>query len=292
MMRGTFADWLMNQGVQFHPETVIVDMTNIHDAYNSGLHNLDDWAPINRKAKPPYKYMFFEWERFIRTDLSTTYGFYCACPDDCYNPTVRGISFIKFYGENPKKPYLWMAEQPFFYEINRDGFCDDYSDEGAIVGLDSGSLNCTYKGDDIFYSSFHEYHSGIGYEEQYLYYAHVAIRGIELLHQKAEVELVDWPRNYRRRELRKKGKEPSPYFRIIAPGKPEKRYPSNGKKSDNKIKLPLHTVRGHFRHVENHPLPQFNGTFWIPAHTRGDEKMGKLQKHYKIRLPQDSQQTA
>lgn len=53
--------------------------------------------------------------------------------------------------------------------------------------------------------------------------------------------------------------------------------------------LPLHIVRGHFStYSEEKPLfGKYAGRFWIPAHVRGSEKVGKVFKDYSINAPEE-----
>ncbi len=51
------------------------------------------------------------------------------------------------------------------------------------------------------------------------------------------------------------------------------------------IKQAFHLCRGHFRTYDETSKGMFRrykGTFWVPAHTRGDEQLGKIGKQYTI----------
>lgn len=53
----------------------------------------------------------------------------------------------------------------------------------------------------------------------------------------------------------------------------------------NGIKKAFHLCRGHFRTYDENSKGMFGrykGTFWVPAHTRGDDQVGKIEKHYTI----------
>lgn len=56
------------------------------------------------------------------------------------------------------------------------------------------------------------------------------LMAIQTMHQKGAIELVEHPRNTRRRIQRKTGKTPSNYYRIISPNKPRKVYASGNKR--------------------------------------------------------------
>lgn len=105
------------------------------------------------------------------------------------------------------------------------------------------------------------------------------------IHTGYEIEEVEFPRNYRRKIERDTGKRPSNHYRIRHIKRSRKRYQPSGKGTSTKKSQ--HLVRGHFRHVENHTIQQFNGDFWIPAHYRGGDKDSTKPKSkpvYRIQL--------
>ena len=53
----------------------------------------------------------------------------------------------------------------------------------------------------------------------------------------------------------------------------------------------LHMARGHFAHYgpEGKLFGRLEGTFWIPAHLKGDKKKGILLKDYTLALPKEAQ---
>ncbi|MEM6283390.1 MAG: hypothetical protein AAF787_14450 [Chloroflexota bacterium] len=99
-----------------------------------------------------------------------------------------------------------------------------------------------------------------------------------LIHQKHDIELVEHRRPVRRKTKRETGKTPSPYFRIcdIHPNRTEKRYTEASTKTGRK--MPVHAVRGHFRHYENGHI------VWVRPHLRGSKDAGISEKSYRIRL--------
>lgn len=97
------------------------------------------------------------------------------------------------------------------------------------------------------------------------------------------IEFVTHSRQVRRQTKRKTGKEPSPYFTVIDTTKPRKQYTSSNR--GNGASKQIHRVRGHFRHVDGHPLKQFNGTRFISPHVRGGK--GELKRsQYRVVLPE------
>lgn len=280
MMRGTFCDWLINQGVTFHPETVIIDITSVekHILENDvadELLDIDNIA-IKEVTLPPFDYIFFE----SHSDFASfgVYAFKLPKIDDAWVGEGESDKWIAY----SLCPVMKFKDRNVFYIDNNSVF--EWSMAGVYEAFSYGSGI-----DDWIHDQVEGYNSSFDFDwyesKDFVIFSSI-LHALKFLHQKAEVELVDYPRNYRRRELRKNGKEPSPYFRIVAPGKPVKKNVGQSVGTGNKIQLPLHTVRGHFRTVQNHPIEWFNGTFWIAAHTRGNEELGKLQAHYKIRLPE------
>lgn len=286
MMRGTFCDHLWGLNCKFSPETVIVEGTTVANAINTRYAHIPDNYQSNDinqigRSVPPYSHMFIEYRFSSAEDGEIHVGNYIAQfskPND-----FIVFSFVRFYRDNG-----FQLFPPRFWHFDANGF---------FIGVNALVIKDTVRSEilridekfspypvSLYHNGIHKLPADSGSSSDF-----ISILSLLELHNKSEVELVDYPRNYRRRELRKNGKEPSPYFRIVAPGKPVKKNVGQSVGTGNHIQLPLHTVRGHFRHVENHPIEWFNGTFWIAAHTRGNEELGKLQAHYKIRLPeQDS----
>jgi len=56
--------------------------------------------------------------------------------------------------------------------------------------------------------------------------------------------------------------------------------------------MPEHLRRGHWRHVENHPIAHFNGTRWIRDTVVGDKKNGVVVKDYKVEPPANASEGA
>jgi len=75
------------------------------------------------------------------------------------------------------------------------------------------------------------------------------------------------------------------YYVLDIGGNTRRAYLS-GNKTD--IKQALHIVRGNFAtYTESNPLfGKFTGTYWRPAHVRGDKKHGEIVKDYNVKPPQ------
>jgi hypothetical protein len=55
---------------------------------------------------------------------------------------------------------------------------------------------------------------------------------------------------------------------------------TEGEAQTKGLKHALHVCRGYFR--TTNLFGKYPGTYWIPAHTRGDEEIGKIHKDYRI----------
>jgi hypothetical protein len=123
------------------------------------------------------------------------------------------------------------------------------------------------------------------------------VHALYAIHQKStEIEFVDdYPANVRRHKERVLGKELSPFFMLhVQSDKPRKIYEVDRETGNPKQKSnrPETLVRGHVRIVTNHPIEQFNGVWWINAHTRGNKDNGQIKKGYTIVLPKNKQVSA
>lgn len=87
------------------------------------------------------------------------------------------------------------------------------------------------------------------------------------------------PRAIRRPLEREHGKLPELFYHTLhlrnTPGE-------GGRVSDAESCVPLHLVRGHFVHYTEAAkmFGKYAGTFWCPAHERGDAKFGEVRKSY------------
>lgn len=262
MQEATFCDWLINRGVEFHPDTVIVDVSHFDTSDTSGfLRQLELDALKNRldyeKSVPVFSYMFFEtWGQI--TGVGKIYM------GTLIEKQPSGYYAVYFVTQTPERN---IAIGPTFGTMwfNEYGMVDWDVDEGIIYDNDYDYAPIT--------SPFGEIKPGFKYE---IVTEALAVGVLELtrmylypFHQQHEIELVDQPRPKARRILRQTKKLPSPYFRILdASDKPQKRYAGSGVLTGRKLDK-AHIVRGHFRHTQDHPIAQFNGTFWIPSHMKG-----------------------
>ena len=103
---------------------------------------------------------------------------------------------------------------------------------------------------------------------------------VSLLHCK-NIELVDEPLT--RQQRRSKERKARTIYKVLAIKEGDKsyRYLDHGHDGSKKA---LHLCRGHFRtYTENAPLfGRVTGTFWIPAHVKGNKQYGEVVKDYKV----------
>jgi hypothetical protein len=284
---GTLADWLMVKGVEFHPNTVILDGTAFMEQTGESGASVDGF-----RSTPIFDYLFVEFgHRAVYFMKDTAIAFIR------YNKTKGD----KRYGI-PDTPPTVEVSYARFLEFSPNGlFLRTKNGIGDILDKEDNCL--TYKGLNLFHSLEHKgfivvngaFLNSSGYPEDdrdffIEFFLMHALAIIAQCHLKRPIELIDYPPKSLQRIKRERGKEPSPFFMLkIDSTVAEKRYknPPNKKDVSEKMELPMTWIRGHFMvHPANHPLPQFAGrTFWVPAHTRGDNEIGEVQKGYSIRLP-------
>lgn len=258
MQEATFCDWLVNRGVDFHPDTVIVDATK-------------------HKALDRYPTKFFEVDTDYNNDARltdfSTHNFGNITP-------IFGSMFIEAISDGiPPLPKLRFGFQCAYFASSSARYGElilkAYDDWRGLVST-TDTIRVTIDDDgelvDILRlpnsTQTHIAQRELPFQQTKLY-LWMFFNALAVFHQRKEIELVDYSRQKRRRIERKTGKAPSPYFRILdASDKPQKRYAGSGASTGRTLEK-AHIVRGHFRHTENHPLEQFNGTFWIPSHMKG-----------------------
>jgi len=94
------------------------------------------------------------------------------------------------------------------------------------------------------------------------------------------------PLDYSLKFLKHRNKRNKPYFEkyyVIQIEPMRKILDEKGHAQTMGLKYALHICRGHFRTYDEKPLfGKVTGTFWVPAHIRGDVSIGKIKKDYEI----------
>lgn len=98
------------------------------------------------------------------------------------------------------------------------------------------------------------------------------------------VELVDRKPSEKFQRFAKRRSIPSNTYKVLKVHTTRKAYPDGESSDGDHDPKRLHIVRGHFAHyTEDKPLfGKYTGTFWRPAHVRGDESMGVVVKDYEV----------
>lgn len=256
----TATDCLIARGAIIPPETVIINADQIDKADPSERPSYTD--AINGQCRPPFQYTAIETigannigdqvARVIIADYQT----------DTNMMIVSSFLLIRDL----------VTTAPFYFKVNMR---DDMDKANGKPQLKNGDYHAVGYPD-----YFQQTISYDNLQEDVLF----ALLVFHIIHEGYEIEEVEFPRNYRRRHQAKQGKLPSNHYRIRSIKRTRKRYQPSGKTTG--LKRPEHLVRGHFRHVENHPLQQFNGDWWIPAHNRGgnDSDKPKSKPIYRVEL--------
>lgn len=106
------------------------------------------------------------------------------------------------------------------------------------------------------------------------------LHAINLIHCK-NIELVDEPLTRQQRRLKERKARTIYKVLAIKEGDKSYRYLDHGHDGSKKA---LHLCRGHFRtYTDDAPLfGRVTGTFWIPAHVKGNKQYGEVVKDYKV----------
>lgn len=294
----TFADYLVMRGIPLSDDTVIVNSSEIALPYFAAK-NGDEIRNVNNALNLPAANDFVQ-QRTIPVFDSIVY--------ECGSVVIGGIKgyvcvWAKKMPISKDLNYTWFMQSTYIYQHPALGIYGNRE----LVGFDKNGISLSSKIGNIDRKKYDDDTNELFLERHALRHVHfpsdkddviildnskkstalilwLAVTRA-LMHVRPEIELVTHPDNQIKRVKRKTGKEPSPYFLLrVDPTKPRKVYESSGNHTGQKNRA--HIVRGHFRTTENHPIEQFNGTQWIPAHMRGDKNKGIVNKGYRIVLPE------
>lgn len=285
MYKRTFCDWLMERGVQFPPDTVIVNA----DAVSLELHQAateehplhGEMLPTEVAANyeqiltdnptiPPYDTMFVE---FAHPKDGLRAGMFYTMTDTRLGEGLSEATAIAF---NDRSGFVCVSNDKMTFRYDVDGIVDPdvtHTTYALPVNTPPHLMRQIQRWPV----------DGEGEIAKMIYASLISISmlAFHYMHSKREVELMDAPPKQVKRAERRGKKQPSPYFRIIETKPVKSRGTHYGRKQSNPV---AHRVRGHFRvNPPNHPLPQFAGkTLWIPAHQRGKGDAGSPR--YTIRM--------
>lgn len=256
----TVTDYLIAQGVTFHPETVILQVDDIDTPELPISHS----EAIQGKCRPLFKYQTIE--QILNLPQLPLLGRLIYIVSDIETQTAAIIAF------NATAEMIITGSSTLLANFNDDGtLCQDDA-LGEYISLDEVNLTIPNHIQKFMTDPF--------LQEDAVF----ALTVFHIINEGYDIEEVEFPRNYRRRHKKKTGKLPSNHYTVRTIKRTRKRYQPSGN-GTQQGKRPEHLVRGHFRHVTDHPLQQFNGDWWIPAHTRGgNSDKPKSKPIYRIEL--------
>ncbi len=281
MIKGTFCDWLMMQGVQFHPDTKIIKNDLLTNVTSNSLQEYVDVLRVNLTPTIPlFNYTLIECESSdpsLSSGKTMEFGYEVRLTNS--KPDESDSNGIKEYYE--------LYEGCKFYTITSHRAIRDF---GRLIKSDTIILwavrGSWFVNNAMFIkNNFNfEQEDDFTHDDLCLAITNAVSETFMFFHTSQEIELVDYSDIHKRIITRREGKEPSPYFRIINPEATQKRYEDDRPSHKSGIKMPFHIRRGHFRRVENHPIAHFNKTSFIEATTVGNKAQGTIKKGYTIRL--------
>lgn len=288
MQEATFCDWLINRGVQFHPDTVVVDGSSIWEWALDHAPLEKDYASRIGKSLPIFPNIFIGYKA---SEFPGNYLGAYMINSNLMISDLQIYMIIMFHSIRSRRgQLLTISKGTGLLFFNPAGY-NELDEPNGVEKLILKHFPNWYSNVLL---SMAEPLSGkfAGFIEATMrgLLVDVVIFTLAAFHKQHEIELIDVPHPKARRILRQTGKLPSPYFRILdASDRPQKRYAGSGQATGRTLEKP-HIVRGHFRYTENHPLEQFNGTFWIPSHMKGKGDNAPPPR-YKIVLRGDNAKT-
>lgn len=282
-IQGTYLDKLINEGSvkEIPPETVIIKVDDVLD----DLNDHENYEKAGKVSRPIFNHCFIEGYIDGLEDIAA-YGYIGIGTSHVEARDVKRLlngavwQFIKKHPDAHKIDTdnifhgAPITDVGIFTRTNRESLPDwimlfDY--DGRFVDYALVTRDGKLDKDSDFFKLMVDFPVSI------------AVRTFELFHTKQEIEIrmIEPPKNYVKREIRKKGKEPSPYFQIIKIDKSAKRVGMRGLGLSSR--KAIHIRRGHFRVVTNHPIEHLNGTYWIEATTVGSKGV-QIAKGYTVKL--------
>lgn len=257
----TVTDFLISKGVKFHPQTVVIEADEV-EAVNS---NVERDEVLATRSRPIFDYQAIE--QVFDGEVGK----------------LAMLTYVIWHHESHLAEFrvfcsMWGNTQAIgngmYLRYTNDGFLDKefaLNNGGSEIALSP----LTIPGDFLWNDNYQIFGRSVFFAQ----------RVFHQIHDKCEVEQVEFSRQVRRATERKTGKKPSNYYSIRNIKKTRKQYPASNNTGAKHAKHEAHLVRGHFlTHPDNHPLPQFAGkTFWVSAHQRGAGANGK-QVIYRVEL--------
>lgn len=258
-------------------ELVIFKVDNIF----SYMMSLPDTSSFNIQqdlfsGALPFPYTWFEY--------NTPIGFYFGLPDAVKNETANEIDF-KTTGKQgiyafQKDNYTILFFIEKFLQDGQYGISRFHIEmDNKLKPINIAALNheskeiCRWEGNII----------GKDYAIGILFYI------LNFLHCK-NVTLI--PHLLDKKLIKARQRRNKPYFEktyTLAIEPMRKILNEEGEAQKKGIQHAFHICRGHFRTYEESKklFGKYAGTFWIPAHTKGDPTIGKINKDYELKVPKE-----
>jgi hypothetical protein len=217
---------------------------------------IDDWIKTQANLRMPFNRMWIEWH-----DNDQDYGYLLSWIEDDWC-----IEILRFEADDDASYEEKYTRFGYTYNILRPNKTVVYLKEDFTVN------------DGTAYTNYFKLKRD---EDEWIWCAD-ALFVLTFLNMR-NVELIDNVPNPRLSAIheREYGRPLSTYKTLsIKPTRKE--YQNSAEGESTATKQRLHIVRGHPRKVEAHPFIP-DGTYWIPAHVRGDESLGVVVKDYKVR---------
>ncbi|HPS54039.1 MAG TPA: hypothetical protein PLP05_00430 [Sedimentisphaerales bacterium] len=216
---------------------------------------------------------FFDFKNWVYTRLP----FNC-CFFECgmYAEFKFGM-LLKEYtygnGDTNIQTYILAMEQGSIFLYGLISY--SFDEKGKQIKWDDGGHDNT----GIFYD---------GYKSEYSFVYNYAILQYCLSWLNAKnikLQTNDFNPKYQKHARKHLGMDNMKYYTLNVV-KPGKQYESLSSGEERQGIMPLHLCRGHLKHfTEEKPLfGKYPGTFFIPAHVRGDRKNGIINKNYKLKV--------
>jgi len=236
------------------------DVKNVAKYAREPGHKFD---PTSSLSVPPFEDIFFEW---LDWD-GQNYG--CAITQ---NEDDEWWIYPFYLHPQARMPVVGPIYERWWF---RDGFLVPTE----INGVKQRGRTCLVAGinPDDPDLEFWDYWSR--------FCGNIAIIAFMFCHCK-NVDLVErLPRRHEQRQATRKGEPILKYHEIVID--PNRTYANSEtvKSSVNKPTRALHIARGHFAtYSEEKPLfGKYAGTFWIPAHMRGNKEFGEVKSTYRVK---------
>lgn len=265
--------------------SVYFDVSNVQEYAWRELENADQiskaWKQLPNLL-PPYESMWVEWTQpsSVVPHVGCLISSMKVNKDGPYPSNKEVPELLKSFRSGES---LWYVSLDLFLRVRGQTYGPFMR---AQLGLaEDGSLISGPWFSSTFFVDVNDPIADGAKSMQLLTY--IPAMAISLLHCKnvREGELLDIRSRQQRRLADRKRINPIKFKTLIV-GTSMKQEPGRvGGGGIDKVKMPMHIVRGNFAHyTEDKPLfGKYTGTFWRPAHVRGSADVGTVYKDYKVK---------